>query len=173
MNAERAVRDHERLIGAIASRFTPRGGLTRDDLIQEGRIGVWNACSAFRPEVGLTFSAFAGVCIERQMVTALTAATRQKHKYLNQSFSLDLPAPGMESDDPMSDSVPTRDLGPLDSVLAWEEIARLGRGMRTLTANQREAVMVRMDRRPYALHGGTKHISNALTRADIKLREAV
>ncbi len=64
-------------------------GAERDDLIQIGMIGLWEAISDFRPEHHTSFASFAKVCIQRQMISAIKAATRQKQVPLNTSVSLD------------------------------------------------------------------------------------
>ena len=65
-------------------------GAERDDLIQIGMIGLWEAISDFRPEHHTSFASFAKVCIQRQMISAIKAATRQKQVPLNTSVSLDV-----------------------------------------------------------------------------------
>ncbi len=64
-------------------------GAEREDLIQIGMVGLWEAISDFRPEHHTSFASFAKVCIQRQMISAIKAATRQKQVPLNTSLSLD------------------------------------------------------------------------------------
>lgn len=62
-------------------------GSERDDLIQEGMIGLYEAVKAFSS--GKTsFRSFAGLCVRRQMISAIKTATRNKHKPLNSYISL-------------------------------------------------------------------------------------
>ena len=61
-----------------------------EDLIQEGMIGLYKAVLGFNPVYGKQFSAFAALCIERQIQSAVKASLRQKHIPLNSSISLDL-----------------------------------------------------------------------------------
>ena len=63
-------------------------GGDRDDLIQEGMIGLFKAIRDFDLNNGGTFAAFAKLCIERQMYTAIEAAGRQKNAPLNGYISL-------------------------------------------------------------------------------------
>jgi len=70
-------------------------GADRDDLIQEGMIGLFKAVRGYAPDKGVPFGAFADMCVERQMVSAIRAATRKKHDPLNTSVSFDLPAYAM------------------------------------------------------------------------------
>lgn len=64
-------------------------GAERDDLIQIGMIGLWEAITDFRADRDTSFAGFAKVCIQRQMISAIKAATRQKQTPLNFSVSLE------------------------------------------------------------------------------------
>ena len=63
-------------------------GAEKEDLIQEGMIGLYKAIRDFDPERNSSFSAFAVLCVRRQMITALKAAARMKHSPLNSYVSL-------------------------------------------------------------------------------------
>ncbi|MEI3317649.1 sigma factor [Eubacterium ramulus] len=63
------------------------GGET-DDLIQEGMIGLFKAIQNYQPESGASFSAFASLCIDRQLYSAVQNSNRQKHLPLNTYISL-------------------------------------------------------------------------------------
>lgn len=65
-------------------------GLDYNDLFQEGMIGLSEAIRDFRNEKDVKFSTFANLCIERQIHSALKKAGRMKHKFLNESMSLDV-----------------------------------------------------------------------------------
>ena len=75
-------------------------GAERDDLIQIGMIGLWEAISDFRADRDTSFAGFAKVCIQRQMISAIKAATRQKQTPLN--FSVSLEARHNDDDDERS-----------------------------------------------------------------------
>jgi RNA polymerase sporulation-specific sigma factor len=76
------------LVKAKAAAYFLSGG-DRDDLIQEGMIGLYKAFLDYAPEKNPIFSAFASLCINRQMLTAIKAAARQKHAPLNDSYALE------------------------------------------------------------------------------------
>lgn len=76
-------------------------GAERDDLLQIGMVGLWEAINDFRADRHTSFACFAKVCIQRQMISAVKAATRQKQVPLNSSVSLDA-APGGDDDDERS-----------------------------------------------------------------------
>ena len=58
-------------------------GGEKEDLIQEGMIGLFKAVRDYRPQKNASFSTFANLCVERQMYKAIEMSARQKHKPLN------------------------------------------------------------------------------------------
>src|ERR687895_2299180 len=69
-------------------------GSEREDVVQEGMIGLFKAIRDFDLDQETPFRAFAELCISRQILTAIKTANRQKHQPLNSSLSLDAPAYG-------------------------------------------------------------------------------
>lgn len=67
-------------------------GSERDDILQEGYIGLYKAVKSFDSEKQNSFKTFAGLCIERQLITAVKNSNRQKHIPLNSSLSLNASA---------------------------------------------------------------------------------
>lgn len=65
-------------------------GQERDDLLQEGRIGLFKALRDFQPSCGASFTSFAVRCIRCQCISAIKAAHRCKHRILSQALSLDV-----------------------------------------------------------------------------------
>jgi RNA polymerase sporulation-specific sigma factor len=78
-------------------------GAEREDLLQVGMIGLWQAIVDYKPAKATSFPAFAKVCIHRHIITAIKAATRQKQLPLNTSLSLEVPSEDEFSDWNMSD----------------------------------------------------------------------
>ncbi len=64
-------------------------GADKEDVVQEGMIGLFKAVHGFEPGSGASFATFASVCIDRQIQDAIKAAARRKHEPLNTSLSLD------------------------------------------------------------------------------------
>lgn len=64
-------------------------GADKDDIFQEGMIGLYKAMRDFDDKRCPSFKAFAGVCVSRQIITAIKTANRQKHMPLNSYVSLD------------------------------------------------------------------------------------
>lgn len=73
-------------------------GADREDIIQEGMIGLYKAIRDFRGDRLSSFRAFAELCITRQIITAIKTATRQKHIPLNSYVSLNKPIYDEDSD---------------------------------------------------------------------------
>ena len=63
-------------------------GADREDVIQEGMIGLYKAIMSFQAEKNVSFKTFARLCIKRQIISAVKMATRQKHLPLNSYVSL-------------------------------------------------------------------------------------
>lgn len=71
------VRQHEGLIHVVLRRQA-RGDVAYDDLLQEGRIGLWQAMLHFDPHRGVAFSTYAGIAIERRIWRAVAQANRSQ-----------------------------------------------------------------------------------------------
>ena len=67
-------------------------GAEREDMVQEGLIGLYKAVKSFDDTKQNSFKTFANLCIERQLITAIKSSNRQKHIPLNSSFSLNIAA---------------------------------------------------------------------------------
>ena len=67
-------------------------GAEKEDMVQEGMIGLYKAIKSFDTEKQNSFKTFANLCIERQLITAIKTSNRQKHIPLNSSFSLNTSA---------------------------------------------------------------------------------
>lgn len=72
-------------------------GAEREDIVQEGLIGLYKAIKSYQPDKQNSFKSFAGICIERQLITAIKTSNRQKHMPLNSYISLNKDA--YENDD--------------------------------------------------------------------------
>ncbi|MBI3911432.1 MAG: RNA polymerase sporulation sigma factor SigH [Armatimonadetes bacterium] len=101
-------------------------GAEREDLLQVGMIGLWQAIVDYKPAKATSFPAFAKVCIHRHIITAIKAATRQKQLPLNNSLSLEVPSEDDSSDWNMSDVLQTDEAAdPEEVVLRREDSAQL------------------------------------------------
>lgn len=93
-------------------------GSEKEDMLQEGYIGLYKAVKSYNNQMKNSFKTFAGLCIERQMITAVKNSNRQKHIPLNSSVSLNAEAYDDEGDTQVIDVLDTRKTGedPLEIV---------------------------------------------------------
>src|SRR5690554_642663 len=97
-------------------------GADREDIIQEGMIGLYKAIRDFRKDKLSSFRAFAELCITRQIITAIKTATRQKHIPLNSYVSLNKPIYDEESDRTLLDVLSgTKISDPEELIISREE----------------------------------------------------
>lgn len=98
-------------------------GADRDDIVQEGMIGLFKAIRDYDRAKLASFRSFAEICIKRQIITAIKTATRQKHIPLNSYVSLNRPVFEQESDSTLLDLLEgSKDPDPLDIFISREEI---------------------------------------------------
>lgn len=98
-------------------------GAERDDVVQEGMVGLYKAIRDFRPDKQTSFRSFAELCVTRQLITAIKTATRQKHSPLNTYVSLSKPASIEEGGDRvLADILAAREIcDPAEVVISsWE-----------------------------------------------------
>ncbi len=67
-------------------------GAEKDDIVQEGLIGLFKAIKSYKTDMKSSFKSFANMCIERQLITAIKTSNRQKHMPLNSYLSLNMSA---------------------------------------------------------------------------------
>ena len=79
---------YRRMVNACARPFFLAGG-DREDLAQEGMIGLLSAIREYDPGGGASFRTYAELCIRRRLISAAKSASRQKHAPLNDGVSLD------------------------------------------------------------------------------------
>ena len=97
-------------------------GADREDIVQEGMIGLYKAIRDFKGDKLSSFKAFAELCITRQIITAIKTATRQKHIPLNSYVSLDKPIYDEESDRTLMDVISgAKVLDPEELIINQEE----------------------------------------------------
>lgn len=151
-------------------------GADHDDLVQEAMIGLTKAIRDFDPDHGASFASFAELCITRQILTAIKAATRLKHAPLNTYVSFDRPAD--ESGRTLADTIGAVDeADPLATVLADDDLATLRAAVGdTLSGLEREVLQLYIEGRSYqdiaeTLGRHAKAVDNALQRIKKKLEQ--
>lgn len=151
-------------------------GADREDIVQEGMIGLYKAIRDFRGDKLSSFKAFAELCITRQIITAIKTATRQKHIPLNSYVSLDKPIYDEDSDRTLLDVIcGSRVTDPEELMINKEEFSGLEDKMGEILSDlERRVLMLYLDGRSYQeiavdLDRHVKSIDNALQRVKRKL----
>ncbi len=151
-------------------------GADREDIIQEGMIGLYKAIRDFKEDKLTSFKAFAELCITRQIITAIKTATRQKHIPLNSYVSLDKPIYDEESDRTLMDVISgAKALDPEELIINQEEFDDIEVKMGELLSDlERKVLVLYLDGRSYheiseELNRHVKSIDNALQRVKRKL----
>ena len=96
-------------------------GADTEDIIQEGMIGLYKAIRDYDKEKNASFRSFAELCINRQMITAIKAATRQKHQPLNSYISLNKPVFEEDSEETYLDLLQEGELLNPEALLIGQE----------------------------------------------------
>lgn len=151
-------------------------GAEREDIVQEGMIGLYKAIRDFRSDKLTSFKAFAELCITRQIITAIKTATRQKHIPLNSYISLNKPIFDEESDRTLLDVVSSECISdPEEMIISKEEYVNIENKMGELLSGLEWEVLISyLDGKSYQeiavdLKRHVKSIDNALQRVKRKL----
>ncbi|MGV3487036.1 MAG: RNA polymerase sporulation sigma factor SigH [Tuberibacillus sp.] len=151
-------------------------GADREDIIQEGMIGLYKAIRDYKGDKLSTFKAFAELCITRQMITAVKTATRQKHIPLNSYVSLDKPIYDEESDRTLLDVIcGSRVSDPEQMLINQEKYDDIELKISEILSDlEQKVLMLYLDGRTYQeisvdLKRHVKSIDNALQRVKRKL----
>ncbi|ABN53266.1 MAG TPA: RNA polymerase sporulation sigma factor SigH [Hungateiclostridium thermocellum] len=153
-------------------------GADREDIIQEGMIGLYKAIRDFRKDKLSSFRAFAELCITRQIITAIKTATRQKHIPLNSYVSLNKPIFDEESDRTLMDIISEESINdPEEMVINREEFSGIEAKMgEILSSLECEVLTSYLQGKSYQeiaveLDRHVKSIDNALQRVKRKLEK--
>lgn len=150
-------------------------GADHEDIVQEGMIGLYKAIRDFRTDRQARFRAFAELCVTRQIITAVKAATRQKHMPLNRYVSLHGPVSDDDCDGALIDILPDACVIDPERVLLKSHmrdcLSSIQAQMSTLELKVLRYYMQGMSYREMAslLSCRTKSVDNALQRAKRKI----
>ncbi|HSV74312.1 MAG TPA: RNA polymerase sporulation sigma factor SigH [Chthonomonadales bacterium] len=151
-------------------------GAEKEDLLQVGMIGLWQAIVDFQCDRAISFPAFAKVCIQRHIITAIKTATRQKQMPLNLSLSLESPAEDGGPDWSLSDILSSSEMqDPVDLLLQSEDTKSLHEMLHQMLSDFEWRVLARYQigksYREIAseLQCKTKSVDNALARIKRKV----
>ena len=153
-------------------------GADKEDIVQEGMIGLYKAIRDFRNDKLSSFRAFAELCITRQIITAIKTATRQKHIPLNSYVSLNKPIYDEESDRTLLDILTaTKITDPEELIISREELVSIESKIgEILSELELEVLMSYLQGKSYQeiacdLDRHVKSIDNALQRVKRKLEK--
>mgnify|MGYP003295931835 CR=1 FL=1 len=153
-------------------------GADREDIIQEGMIGLYKAIRDYRYDRQASFRAFAEICVTRQIITAIKTATRQKHMPLNSYVSLNKPVYEEESERTLSDVLTQGKAGnPEELFIDQEDYLDIESTMqRILSPLEQEVVNLYLEGKSYVeiaqhLDRQVKSVDNALQRVKRKLEQ--
>ena len=119
-------------------------GSEKEDILQEGYIGLYKAVKGYDSQMKNSFKTFAGLCIERQIITAVKNSNRQKHIPLNSSLSLNAEAYDDDGDMQVIDVLDTRKSGedPLDIITKKEYYSFVEKAIDTSLSDFEKKVLV-------------------------------
>ncbi|GIO28793.1 RNA polymerase sporulation sigma factor SigH [Ornithinibacillus bavariensis] len=153
-------------------------GADKEDIIQEGMIGLYKAIRDYNEDKLTSFKAFAELCITRQIITAIKTATRQKHIPLNSYVSLDKPIYDEESDRTLLDVIAgSRAIDPQELLVNRENFGDMELKLSELLSEFEKGVLhLYLEGKTYQeisveLNRHVKSIDNALQRVKRKLEQ--
>lgn len=155
-------------------------GADKEDIVQEGMIGLFKAMRDYQPDKVASFRSFAELCIKRQIITAIKTATRQKHIPLNSYVSLNKPIFDEESDRTLYDlMMNSKELNPEHLLIKREELDLIEEKMgEVLSELERKVLSAYLEGKSYQeisieMNKHIKSIDNALQRVKKKLEKFV
>lgn len=155
-------------------------GADREDIIQEGMIGLYKAIRDFKEDKQSSFSAFADLCATRQIVTAIKTATRMKHIPLNNYVSLNRPVYDDESEKTLIDLVAEKIVSDPEQIVINDEAYKYTSSeiFKNLSKFEKSVLRLYLDGKSYheisdMLSRSAKSIDNALQRIKRKLESII
>lgn len=155
-------------------------GADKEDIYQEGMIGLYKAIRDFNPEKLTSFRAFAEICVTRQIITAIKTATRQKHIPLNTYVSLNKPIYEEESERTLLDVLSGLKItDPEELFISAEQMEHIQQEIgKVLSDLELEVLTSYLDGKSYQeiacdLDRHAKSIDNALQRVKRKLEKCL
>ncbi len=151
-------------------------GADHEDLVQEGMIGLYEAIRDFKPDRQSSFYAFSEMCIKRQIISAIKAATRQKHIPLNSYISFNRPIYDEAPERTLLDTIEARAGDPEEMLIDQEDLMNIEAHMqKVLSPFERDVLNLFIDGRSYQeiseqLGKHQKAVDNALQRIKKKTK---
>jgi len=158
------------------SLIAPGIGLDRNDLYQEGMIGLIEAVKDYKESQNVSFYTFANICINRKIISCLNKNSRQKHKLLNEAISLDFNY-DEDGETTLADFVSSIDSSPEEYVLNLESKEEVLKKIKSLLTDlEMEVFSLRTNGFTYSdiaklLNKNIKSIDNTMGRIKLKLKK--
>ncbi len=153
-------------------------GADKDDIIQEGMIGLFKAVRDYKTDKDAAFRSFAELCITRQIISAVKSASRLKHSPLNSYISLDKPIQDDNYDSTLLDIIAAGGSGnPEDIIIGKESMEQVEIKMEeVLSRFECEVLSLYLTGKSYSeissiLKKDAKSIDNALQRIKKKFEK--
>jgi RNA polymerase sporulation-specific sigma factor len=174
---EYLLRKYQGLVEAKAKSYFLLGA-DREDVIQEGRIGLFKAIRDFSIHHFGGFRKFAALCVTRQIISAVKCASRQKHAALNGYVSVDAPLPEGDEEGALYEVLAAEGESSPDDVIVGRELQRAVHTEMARSLSDLERQVLQRYLRGYSyrdiarsLGSNVKQVDNALQRAKKKLGE--
>lgn len=173
--AEEALCERHKNLVRIKARPYFLIGADREDLLQEGMIGLYKAVRDYKTEHNMSFRAFAEICIVRQIITAIKQATRKKHAPLNTYVSF-YKAADEDGERTLIDTMPAAKMdNPEELMISRESMEDMTNMLNTMLSPLEKSVLeLFLEGHSYqeiaaALGRGSKTVDNALQRIKKKI----
>lgn len=174
---EYLLRKYQGLVEAKAKSYFLLGA-DREDVIQEGMIGLFKAIRDFSIHHFGGFRKFAALCVTRQIISAVKCASRQKHAALNGYVSVDAPLPEGDEEGALYEVLAAEGESSPDDVIVGRELQRAVHTEMARSLSDLERQVLQCYLRGYSyrdiarsLGSNVKQVDNALQRAKKKLGE--
>ena len=155
-------------------------GADRDDIIQEGMIGLYKALREYDPSKSLSFSQYAELRIQNQVMSAVRATSRQKHIPLNYYVSLSTPVYEDGASRTLMDTlVEQKNVDPMELLIGQEDLDSIeSHLMSLLSPLERDVFYAYVEGKSYQeiaknLGRTTKSIDNTIQRLKFKLEDVL
>ena len=153
-------------------------GADKEDIVQEGMIGLFKAIRDFKDDKLVSFKSFAEICVTRQIITAIKTATRQKHMPLNSYISLNKPVFEDDGERTLMETINHDTISDPELLfIGKEELARIeGKINEVLSSFELEVLYLYLQGKSYhdiaeSLNKEVKSVDNALQRIKKKVEK--
>lgn len=135
------IEKYKNMVVSISSKYFIIGA-EKEDIIQEGMIGLFKSIRNFEDGKQSSFKSFADLCIKRQLITAIKTSTRQKHIPLNSYLSLNKNAYETEGDLELIDILNAEVIeDPLDTITNKESVENIENQMQNILSEFEKNVL--------------------------------